>query len=324
MQLNYINSNEMNQNKLQVRKTKKMFGLAVGCSILMLALLLSQNLFIGAVWSVIKTTELRIFFLIILSVLTLFFPFLILAKKAKISFSESLKVNTDVPNKFWLYIPFTIGAGFVVNIVIRIIFGPLLERFDYTESQLPSSVTGIILYFILAALVPAIFEEWAFRGVLLRSLMPYGKGFALVVSSIIFGFMHLDPARVVFATTFGLLAGFIYMKTGSIWYGALIHLVNNAFALTASFANKTNVDENVASPEAVLVTILMFSFIITAIIGIIYFAQKGYFKTRVMRYVTPPEKPKLQKSQYARLSLLNLTTLAFVIIYLITVIFLYF
>ena len=265
-------------------------------------------------------------FYILFSIMLNFVPFLILAKILKIKVSEGFSVNTEVPKKFWLYLPFTIGAGFITNIVVNLLVGRFLERFTETESHIPHTVAGILLYFVLVAFVPAIFEEWAFRGILLRSLTPYGKGLALVVSSVIFGFMHIGPQRVVFATVFGLLAGFIYMKTGTIWYGVLIHLINNAFVLTVGYASNLGGDitEELISGEFLFLAMVMLAFMIFAIVGIIYFSTKKYFRLPVMRYINPPDKPKLTGKQLTQAVLLNGTTVAFICLYVISIAALYF
>jgi hypothetical protein len=173
----------------------------------------------------------------------------------------------------------------------------------------------------MIAFLPAIIEEWAFRGVLLRSLLPYGKVFALVVSSVTFGLMHVNPPQALFAISFGFLAGFIYIKTGSIWYGSIIHLINNAFSATASFANAYR---GVQSPELIFLSLIIISIIICAIVALIIFLQKGFFKTGILHSITPPDKPKLAAKQYLSLALLNPITVMFAVFYTITLIIRYY
>lgn len=343
LQLDYIKQNEYMQKNVTERNAKKAFSLAIGCSAIMLALMLIQIVtgkyifgfiteilsaaggFLISIFSslsfqesvkqaeiITKSLEFIIFFNMVMYIITILIPFSILSKKAGISYSEGFKLNINTPKKFGLYIPFTIGTGFLLNIIVRILFGDLFDRFIEQEGTLPDSVLGIVLYFIMIAFLPAIFEEWAFRGVLLRSLLPYGKGFALITSSIIFGLMHINPPQAIFAISFGLLAGFIYIKTGSIWYGALIHLINNAFAVTGSFIS---VYKNQESAETVFFGLIVIALMVTAIIGVIYFPKKGFFRTRLMRYTAPPDKPKIAKKHLFELSLINVFTFLFVSLY---------
>jgi membrane protease YdiL (CAAX protease family) len=63
----------------------------------------------------------------------------------------------------------------------------------------------VSLYLILAyAVLPALCEEFVFRGVFLSYLKKYGIAFGVVASSILFGFAHSDPVQATFAFGFGL------------------------------------------------------------------------------------------------------------------------
>ena len=85
------------------------------------------------------------------------------------------------------------------------------------------------------AILPALIEEWAFRGVVLRALLPYGRTFVVFFSSALFGLMHLDPAQSVFAFTFALVLAFVYASTGSLWMCVFLHAVNNAISFLAGY-----------------------------------------------------------------------------------------
>jgi len=155
--------------------------------------------------------------------------------------------------------------------------------------------------------------------------MPYGKVFALIVSSVVFGTMHIGPNRVVFATGFGLLAGFLYIKTGTIWYGALIHLVNNAFSITAGFAAQKAINIEMEEIfETALIGIIVIGLIVTGVIGLVYFFRNKYFRIKTMHHITPPDKPKLIRSQYSVIAFLNGFTVFFIFLYIVTMIFEFF
>lgn len=328
--------------------------LAVGCSIIMLAILLVENIWLAdlfeytmifismiagnlislfssdsyqiaydAVYASLQTETFLLVFHIIISLLSTIIPYTIFARLSHIKMTEVFSVITEVPKMFWLYIPFTIGAGFLVNLAVLLIFGDLFAVFREPsgEAWMPSTALGIFLYYVMVAFVPAIFEEWAFRGLILRSLLPYGKGFALISSSIVFGMMHIDPPQVIFATAFGLLAGFIYIKTGSIWYGALIHLINNAFSVTGGFATYFRGENSI---DVILIGIITILMLIAAVVGIAYFTSTGYFKTRVMHGIKPPDAPKLCKKQYFQLTFANGATIVFICLYIFVLLVEYF
>ena len=70
-------------------------------------------------------------------------------------------------------------------------------------------------------------EEVFSRGFMLSALAPYGKGFAVVVSSLLFALGH--TSLIKFASTFllGLVLGYVALKTGSIKTSFVLHAINN-------------------------------------------------------------------------------------------------
>ncbi len=82
------------------------------------------------------------------------------------------------------------------------------------------------------ALAPAVAEEIFFRGALLGALnQRLGAGWGLLVSSLLFGILHLDPAQGGAAVALGLYLGALTLRTGSIHAAILCHGVNNLTAI---------------------------------------------------------------------------------------------
>lgn len=83
--------------------------------------------------------------------------------------------------------------------------------------------------FIYMIMIGPIAEELLVRGFILTGLKNrYGPTIALVLSSLIFGAIHLPlVAQSIYAFILGLLFGFLYLKTGSIRACMLAHIVNN-------------------------------------------------------------------------------------------------
>ncbi|MCH5183833.1 MAG: CPBP family intramembrane metalloprotease [Oscillospiraceae bacterium] len=143
------------------------------------------------------------------------------------------------PKYPFLFLPMCIGALYALNFAVDLLFGKLLAPFD-RPSYYPLTLAGMVLYFVRLVVMPALFEEWLFRGIMLKQMIPsVGKWPAVFVSAFVFGLMHLDPAQSVFAFGFGLFAGYAYISTGSVWFGVLLHMVNNA--LTGCFNYWTRV-----------------------------------------------------------------------------------
>lgn len=90
----------------------------------------------------------------------------------------------------------------------------------------------VLLCYISVAVLPALAEEFAFRGVIMGSLRKYSDALALVVSSSAFALMHGNFVQMPFTFCCGLVIGFIAVRTNSLLPGIIIHFLNNAFSIT--------------------------------------------------------------------------------------------
>lgn len=84
---------------------------------------------------------------------------------------------------------------------------------------------GILNIVVLGPLV----EELIFRKGMLDILRKgnYFPVWAIVISSVTFGVIHGNPAQIPGAFLFGLLLGWIYWRTNSVWTVWLLHALNN-------------------------------------------------------------------------------------------------
>lgn len=92
-----------------------------------------------------------------------------------------------------------------------------------------------VLYFFILVVSPAILEEFCFRGVICGRLAKYNRTAAVLLSSILFSLIHMNVSQIPFAFAAGLLMGYVYLRTGSIWSSVLIHAVNNGFAYVSEY-----------------------------------------------------------------------------------------
>lgn len=83
-----------------------------------------------------------------------------------------------------------------------------------------------ISIFLYACLLGPIAEEILFRGLMLRSLQPYGKKFTILVSSLLFALFHGNMLQVPFAFLVGLVMGYVALEY-NIYWAIILHLMNN-------------------------------------------------------------------------------------------------
>ncbi len=85
------------------------------------------------------------------------------------------------------------------------------------------------------AVVPAVFEEFCFRGFLFGALRTRLSGTGTVVASAaVFGIFHeiLFPGRLLPSTFLGLVLGWVRLRTGSILPGVVLHALHNGLLLS--------------------------------------------------------------------------------------------
>lgn len=139
----------------------------------------------------------------------------------------SWKSFTDIPSKtIGLSIPLILGAMTFVNLCSEFIDLP-----NWMEDQffgMSRNVFGILSIAIMAPLV----EELLFRGAIEGHLLQQGKKpwVAILISSLIFGIIHINPAQVPFAFAVGAVFGWLYYRTGSVVPGIIGHFINNSIA----------------------------------------------------------------------------------------------
>lgn len=117
----------------------------------------------------------------------------------------------------------------------------LLKIPDFIESVLPDMLRNP-LCLITIVIVGPIAEEVCFRRGILSSLYTNTstKRYALLISSIVFGLIHFNPAQVIGASILGLFFGWLYLHTRSLLYPILCHIFNNGLSVTLSITMGTN------------------------------------------------------------------------------------
>lgn len=119
----------------------------------------------------------------------------------------------------------TIGSSISQSIIISFqqITGRSLT--NPVDEMVGQSSLWIDIVFV-AVLVP-ILEELFFRKLLCNKLLPLGEGYAIILSSVIFGLSHGNLFQFCYAFFVGLVLSLIYVKTGRIIYGVIYHMFLN-------------------------------------------------------------------------------------------------
>jgi len=171
---------------------------------------------------------------------------------------------------------------YVLNTFVASFFSNIISFLGYEKSPSFSVLVSADDYSILAfflqvlsvALLPALCEEVAHRGLLLKGLSTLGLMRALIISSILFGLMHLNVNQFFFATVLGFLIGLTAVVSKNILPAIIVHFVNNFLSIYLTFAyvngwfggNFTTLFENFLYGNGNILTFFLTSVLVLGII----------------------------------------------------------
>lgn len=134
--------------------------------------------------------------------------------------------------KFWKYAMFLLGINFFCSIVLNGIQA-ILHPTGVVNNSVVFSGNSIFDFLILAyvIVIGPIFEELLLRGVVLRTLDKYHRTFAILVSSILFGMMHLNLMQTVATFFVGCVLAYASLKEDSLLLPIGLHMLNNLISV---------------------------------------------------------------------------------------------
>ena len=106
-----------------------------------------------------------------------------------------------------------------------------------------NSISDLILYLTLFAVLPAFGEELLFRGIVMRFAYNNAQNihFAILFSAGIFALAHGNAYHFLPIMLAGILLGYIYYYNGTIWLSILAHFLNNALSVVLVFLGNRNI-----------------------------------------------------------------------------------
>lgn len=93
--------------------------------------------------------------------------------------------------------------------------------------------TILLVNIFVYAVIPAIGEEFLFRGVIMRQIALSTKNIHLAVwvSAAFFSFIHGEITVFIPRFLMGVVLGYMFVWSGNIWLGVMAHLFNNVLAV---------------------------------------------------------------------------------------------
>ena len=132
----------------------------------------------------------------------------------------------------------------------------MIEKFVSVDT-----IGGLMLNLFMIAGLAALGEELLFRSIIQTSLIKICKNahVGILIASAIFSFIHLEFYGFVPRLILGMLLGYMFYFSGSIWIPMLMHFLNNGTVVFIYFLNNkgiTNIDVDTFGQTSIPVLIV--------------------------------------------------------------------
>ncbi|MDE6374248.1 MAG: CPBP family intramembrane metalloprotease [Alistipes sp.] len=179
--------------------------------------------------------------------------------------------------------PVLLSWGFLFMMAAGVVCEPLLSLLPVPPD--PNYGRGIWAMLTLVVAAPVL-EELLCRGVVLGALRERcGVVVAWLVSSLFFGVLHVHPMLVVNAFVIGLILGYIYIVTESLWAPMVLHALNNAAAYLMLMTGRGDLLLSETIGNRILYTIIYIGAVLVTLVS----AWKVWRKLRSLKEETEKE-----------------------------------
>jgi len=145
------------------------------------------------------------------------------------------------------------------------------------------TLRGLSVNMVMVGILAAVGEELIFRGILVRLFREWTGNIhlAVMIPALLFSALHLQFYGFFGRLVLGIVLGYLFVWSGSLWVPITVHFLNNAMAVVVSFLDQrglisTNLDSFGTSDK---VSVISGSFLLTIFtMSVIYLHERGYFK----------------------------------------------
>lgn len=155
---------------------------------------------------------------------------LLFAWKGKAYWNEQIcakEKKMDV-GSFFCLLAFVVSAQLLVQVLTPVLEW-LLNKIGLSAMaalEMATIDSNSVSMFLYVAFLGPFAEEVLFRGLVLRTLRPYGKGVAIVASALLFGLYHGNIVQIPYAFLVGLVLAYTTLEY-SIFWAVVLHVFNN-------------------------------------------------------------------------------------------------
>jgi len=131
-----------------------------------------------------------------------------------------------------------VAMAFLSEAIERYLDYPLKDIAILNFAPEGFSWSGLIIMTGIAGLAAPLGEEILFRGILYTWIRgKWGVAAGAIISSLLFGVVHLHPVWIGFAAGIGIILSLSYEYSRTLWTPIVIHMTNNTLAILWLYYN---------------------------------------------------------------------------------------
>jgi hypothetical protein len=153
----------------------------------------------------------------------------------------------------------------------------------FSQNYINDSVEGLTAYpyliqLLIIAVLPAVVEEFVFRGLLYHSYRKNGILPAALLSGLLFGLMHFNINQCCYAFVMGVVFALMVEVTGSMLSSMLAHFALNSYSITVVkllslvYGSDAAISSQTASMEDYTTTMMIAEFVFLGVLAVGFLA----------------------------------------------------
>lgn len=171
------------------------------------------------------------------------------------------------PCRWWmLALAALMGVGFQFVMIVADL--PLNMLFNNATSYTPLSPAELAAAIFVIGIIPAIFEELLFRGIVLGAMSELNSRAAVVFSTVMFALMHGDVYSLIGYILMGIVLATVLRRTDSLYAAMVFHFTNNTTALLLGYFNSELTYAPTATIKLFAAGVLEFAAVFTIFIAL--------------------------------------------------------
>lgn len=178
--------------------------------------------------------------------------------------------------------------GTCINLYISTFTGTSFMDMNPVVDMMESITPALIIY---TCILGPFMEELLCRGFLLKRARVFGDWTAVVFTSVIFGLMHGNIAQFLYATVIGLILGYVAVKTNTIKYTVLIHIVINTYNMVSAWGEMIVLETESDFFLLIYTLLILLNMAILIISGVIFMIKYAGIWKKQMVWHNGPDSP---------------------------------